>query len=410
MCWFAIKPIFPKSDPLVYFTFAKRILNHEYVFSHSVQSHRYGVFIPQAIFINLFGENPYVINLWTLLCSITTIFILYCFLLKYINRIIAVISGVLLSVNLIQIIYSSVVFPDIIVSLFALCCVYFIYRGRQEQQSWLKNSLFFIMCFAFGFTAKESIGLVLPFVAFIFWKDWRKNNFLDFQKSSIMFLILFLLSVFVISKIITDDFIFFYKSYSYYTLYLPIHNFTDFLKQISYEQIIWFNSQLGYIFIFIFSIPAFINGIIKKDRFSSPESFISLYLIILFLSLWCGSISVFHLGYIPLVDRRWMTLIAPLCILSAISIHKIILNSSSRRSLYFLVSAFFVIGVLNSVEVSIIRGALFFVFAATLFAQDIIGKKIKDNYRIRTALILLPFFILAIQFLKTNSNYVVSPN
>ncbi|MEO5570357.1 MAG: glycosyltransferase family 39 protein [Bacteroidia bacterium] len=405
-----MKPLFPKGDPFVYFINAKRILEHGYFFSDSVQSHRFGVFIPQAILLKLFGESPYIINLWTLVSSVATLFILYYFLLKYINRAVAVIAGLLLSVNLIQVIYSSVVFPDIIVSLFAISCIYFIYKGRKEEQSWLKNSLLFVLCFAFGFAVKESVVLVLPFVAFIFWKDFRDKKLLAFQKISIVFLILFTLFVFIVSKIITDDFMFFYKSYGYYTVYSPLNNLTDFLIQISYKPVVWFNSQLGYIFLFIFSIPAFIDGIIKKDRFSSLESFISLYFIVLFLSLWCGSISVLPFGYIPLVDRRWMTLIVPLCILSAISIHKIILNSISRKFFYFLISVFFILGVLNTLEITIIRGTLFFGFAGTLLLQEFISKKTKSNYWIRTVLILLPFFILAIQFLRTNSNYVVPAN
>src|SRR5258706_7156482 len=104
VCWFVMKPIFPQGDPLVYFINAKRILTHEYYFSTSVQSHRYGVFIPQAVLIKLFGESPYIINLWTLLCSLSSLSLIYFFVIKYINRSVAFIAGLLLSVNLIQII------------------------------------------------------------------------------------------------------------------------------------------------------------------------------------------------------------------------------------------------------------------------------------------------------------------
>src|SRR4051812_10743432 len=129
ICWIAMKPIFPEGDPLVYFVNAKRILNREYFFSYSVQSHRYGVFIPEAIFIRLFGESPYVINLWTLLCSLATLSLVYFFVSKYMNRTVALIAGLLLSVNIIQIIYSSTVFPDMIASVFAIITIYFLYKG-----------------------------------------------------------------------------------------------------------------------------------------------------------------------------------------------------------------------------------------------------------------------------------------
>ena len=410
VCWFAMKPIFPQGDPLVYFINAKRILDHEYFFSYSVQSHRYGVFIPQAIFIKLFGESPYIINLWALLCSLSTLSLIYIFVLKYINRSVALVTGLLLSVNLVQIIYSTVVFPDIIESLFALCCVYFIYMGRKEKQMWEKNSLLFILCFGLGFTAKESIILILPFVAFIFWKDWKEEKFPAFQKSVSVLLILFALFLFTVSKIIINDWMFFYSSFTHYNLYIPLNGFIDLIKHISYKPLLFFNSQLGYVFLFIFSIPAIIDALINRDKFASIESFISIYFIILLLSLWCGSISLIHFGYVPMVDRRWMVIITPLCILSAITIHGIIQSTISRRTLYFLIGAFLLFGIFNSIEFTIIRGTLFVGFATMLILQETVRKNIENNYWIRVCLILLPFFILAIQFLRTNSNYVVTTN
>jgi|GEM_PF-3325067 len=410
VCWFAMKPILPQSDPLVYFVNAKRILTHEYFFSHSVQSHRYGVFIPQAVLMWLFGEGPYVINLWPLICSISTIAITYIFLQKFLDRDIAVVAGLLLCVNLIQIIYSSVVFPDMIVSLFVLCCIYFMYKGRIEKDAWLKNSILFILCFAFGFSAKESIAVILPFTVFIFWKDQRENNFFNFQKSVSMLLILFAAFILTVSKIVTGDFLFFYRSYSHYTLFVPFEGCADFLKHVSYLPLFWFNSQPGYIFLFIFSVPAFIDGIKRKDKFMTPESFISLYTVVLLISLWCGSISILNFGYIPLVDRRWMTLIAPLSFLSAITIHGIIQNTISRKAVYFLTGAFILLAILNSIEFTIIRGAMFFAFAGMLMLQEMTGRKIANRNWIRVGILLLPFFILAIRFLRNNSNYVVPVN
>ena len=407
ICWIAMKPIFPEGDPLVYFVNAERILNHEYFISYSIHSHRYGVFIPQAILIHLFGKSPYIINLWVLLCSLSTLSLVYFFVLRYIARGTAFISGLLLSVNLIQIIYSSIVFSDLIVSLFILLCIYFLHKGRLESQHWLKNSLLFIASFALGFSAKESIVVILPFVGFIFWQDWRKKMISHFQKSASVLLILFAVFVFVLSKILMGDFLFFYDSYSHYTVYLPLNSFGEILKHISYLPLLWFNAQLGYVFIMLFSIPAFVSGIIKKDAFKSVESLISLYTVVLLLTLWCASISLFHFGYIPMVDRRWMILIAPLCILSAITIHGIIRHTISKRSFYFLVVAFILLGVFNAMTFTFIRGALFFAFALMLIVQQILIKKLEKNYLIRVFLIVLPFFILAIQFLRTNSNYVM---
>jgi hypothetical protein len=238
-------------------------------------------------------------------------------------------------------------------------------------------------------------------------KDWRNKKFLIFQKSVSTLLILFAAFIFVISKILTGDYLFFYDSYSHYNVFLPLDGFLEILKHITYLPLLWLNSQLGFIFIILFSIPVFVNGIIKKDSFKSVESLISLYSITLLLTLWCASISIFHFGYIPMVDRRWLILIAPLCILSAITINGIVQNAISKRSLYFLITAFLLLGIFNTIQFTFIRGALFFAFALILIVQEIAIKKLEKNYWIKAFLILLPFFILAIQFLRTNSNYVV---
>lgn len=407
VCWLAMKPIFPQGDPLVYFINAKRILNQEYFFSYSVQSHRYGVFVPQAILIKLFGENPYAINLWTLLCSTSTISLLYFFLLKFLNRTTAIIAGLLLSVNLIQVIYSSTVFPDMIVSFFGLCCIYFVYKGREEQYLWRKNSALFILSFAFGFSAKESIIVTLPFIAFIFWKDWKEKQFFYFQRSVIVFLILFSVFVFSISKSLTGSFLFFYDSYSHYEVFLPLQNFSELLKNVFIEMPQWLNAQLGYIFPLLFSIPACIDGLKRKDKIISLQRFLSYYVIILFLTLCCGSISIFHFGYIPMVDRRWMMLIAPLCILSAISIYKIVQGSFEKHTFYFLIISLALLSILNFIEYSLQRGVLFFVFALMLFIERILKEKFKTKEGFRVILVMLPFIILACYFILKNSNYVV---
>ncbi|MEP7167792.1 MAG: glycosyltransferase family 39 protein [Bacteroidota bacterium] len=411
ICWFAMKPIFPQSDPLVYFINAKRILNHEYFFSYSIQGHRFGVFVPQAFFMWLFGESPYIINLWVLICSILTIVLVYFFVQKNISTNVAFTAGLLLSVNLIQIIYSVVVFPDNIASFFILICACFIYRGRRDAQGWLKNSLGFILGFALAFTAKESIILIIPFTIFIFWNDWRKKQSLTFQKSTGLLLIAFVFFIFTASKILTGDFIFFYRSFGMYQDFVPFPHITAFIKRFTYEPLLWLNSQVGYIFLVIFCIPSFISGIRKKDNFISTESYVALYFAFLLMELWWGNISLnFQLGALTITDRRWMMIIAPLCILSALTIQNILCDQDAKKSLFFLIIAFALLAIFNTIEYSFVRGCLFFAFASMLILQEFLRKKIKDNYWIRIGIILLPFFILAIQFLRTNSNYVVPVN
>src|SRR5437762_3153996 len=111
ICWFALKPVPPHSDDLCYVLDAKKILNNEFVITESPKDHRYGVIIPALVLTKLFGDSPYIVSLWSLLCSLSTIFILYLFLLKNSGRQTALFASLLLSINLIQIIYTTVLFP-----------------------------------------------------------------------------------------------------------------------------------------------------------------------------------------------------------------------------------------------------------------------------------------------------------
>jgi hypothetical protein len=66
--WIIRKPPVPGSDDLVYFLNAKSLIAGEYYLHESPKNHRLAVFAPVALLITLFGESPWIVSLWTLIC------------------------------------------------------------------------------------------------------------------------------------------------------------------------------------------------------------------------------------------------------------------------------------------------------------------------------------------------------
>lgn len=409
-CWIVMNPVFPEGDPLCYFLNAKKILTDQYILTNSVQDHRFGVFVPQAFFINLFGESPYIISLWPLLCSLLTILLVYFFLLSAISRRSAIIASLLLSVNMVQVIYSATVFPDIIVSFFSFGCAYFAFRGLQDDSRGIKNSFLFILFFALGFVSKESIVLLIPFVCVCALIHFKQGNRSPFLRNTLLLLGLFGITIFFISKILTGSYFFFLDSFDNYDLFIPLSGFYGLLKRVSYEPLVFLNAQLGYIFLLLFSIPVVLASIRRKHSYISAEGFIALYTIVLLAELWWGSFSVSHYGYVPITDRRWMMLIAPFCILSAIAIQKIAENNMSKNNIFYLLFLLITLGIFNSWAFSVQRGALFLLFAIALWLVHIMNRHSRFSYAMKTGVMVVPFLILILYFLLNNSNYVaVSP-
>src|ERR1035438_1060344 len=81
--WFILKPAPPFSDDKVYALNAESMAEGNYHLNESPKNHRLMVIAPTALFIKVFGESPFVISLWTLLCSLFTILVLFLFLSEY---------------------------------------------------------------------------------------------------------------------------------------------------------------------------------------------------------------------------------------------------------------------------------------------------------------------------------------
>jgi hypothetical protein len=159
---------------------------------------------------------------------------------------------------------------------------------------------------------------------------------------------------------------------------------------------VWMNEELGYMFLILFSIPAFISLIKFKDNFQSYISLYSLMLLIEFIILYHTE----KYGAVFLQDRIWMIIIAPLSIVSALTIVE-----ANRRTLMILFTIFLLFGILNIPLVKLNREILYLSLPLIIGALMLFNT---GNIKLRASLLLFPLIILFINFIYGNSNYRVA--
>lgn len=405
ICWLALKPVTPNSDDLCYLNETHKIINGTYDVTSSLKSHRFLVFIPVLILNYVFGYSPFIISLYPLICSLITILITFYILSRYFNLKLSFFITLLLSINLIQIIFSTVLFPDIIVSFFASLLLVILYLYRNTL-----NFIFPIISvfvFFLGFFAKEIIILMLPFIIYLCIDDIkRKNNMRFWQRFWILFMI-FVSIVLLSFYLLLGDYKFIYTimDKTHNLNYVPDYNFTEFIKRITYEPIVWFNYQLGYIFLLIFSIPSIVRTSRRKFKIIDFESFIAVYFLSLLLLFWFGTTSLTRFAPILLIDRMLMMLIFPMVILTGFTFNKLINKEMLNKEFYLLITILTGFAIFNLFEVSITRCLLFLCFCSSLIIVKFLNKIKGQFLELKLFVLIIPNLVLTINFLISNNNW-----
>ncbi len=395
--WIILKPVYPHSDDYCYAAHAHHFLHQHFELTFNKFQNRFWVYVPTAIIFYFFGINTYTISLWTLIASCLTIVVVYLIVNKIVDKTAATVASFLIAINSLQITYSIALFPDLIVSLYAILAVLILYKGRE-----VKNNLLYAIAFPIilliGLFTKETILLLAPFILLIIVKDLIKKEHVLFWRRTFPMMFLAMVFFFVFYWIITGDSFHRIKSMIDFkdNYLMPDDDAAKLRAAFPTNIFIWLNGELGYIFLLLLSFPAFLFIHKIKDSFCS---FITCYSLILFLEF----IILFHTtkyGAVFLQDRIWMPLIAPLSIVTAITI-----KEATWRTLWILFTGFLLYALLNSMMVSMGRELLYLSFP--IIIGGIILFKL-NRQQVRASLLLFPLFILYLNFIYGNSNYRVA--
>lgn len=164
------------SDDLVYLQRSLEISNGVWTSANYNGALRYGYNLPAALFIYIFGLNAFTANMWTLLCSLGEIAIVFLFTARFIGLKAAIYAGLVLACIPLHIALGTRIHADSVLAFFlTLAFVLFYWAERSHSRH-----LYFATGLALGmiFWSKE-LG-VITFLAFLTYpfvfrrlnKDW----------------------------------------------------------------------------------------------------------------------------------------------------------------------------------------------------------------------------------------------
>ncbi|MBM3434659.1 MAG: phospholipid carrier-dependent glycosyltransferase [Bacteroidetes bacterium] len=218
--------------------------------------------------------------------------------------------------------YSGKIMLDNYLAFAIILAIYILYRYRYKSDK-VRPGLFALLfagVLLFGFTAKETIVLIIPFLLFVFLSDLAQKNSMKFWGYVLVYGFLILALYFIFIRILTGSFTKRFEAISGNS-YLNLCSYDMqsnliLLKRIAYE---FFNLTVyqGLFTAFIFIIPVLFRDRIKRFLImKTPYYFFVSATVILILSSNFMSISFTH--YIPLcLDPRHYLFLVPVAAIPA---------------------------------------------------------------------------------------------
>ncbi len=392
--WLFLKPVWPFSDDYLYAHNAFKLIDGSLQVTANEFSNRFGIYVPTSVFFFLFGVSPFSVALWSLIINLALTILVYFIVSKLISYKVAIVASLLLSTNVLLIAYSAVLFPDIFIAFYTVSIVLLCFYARSEGKSWI--AFVIASFFLFGIFTKETIFFVVPlFLGLFIYDIWNKKNPHFWRNLIIGISISFLLFLFFY-YLLTGDPFFRIKNILFHHANNSLNDSLNLYTNQKYGQsdfFIWLNSQLGLVFIFIFSIPFFIRVIAKERNVVFNYLFVS-FASILLVYLLFFAIPKYH----PLIkwERLWLFLIPFLSIFASITI-----VNNKNKTFLFLFLCFLFLGIYNLDRIGLKRSMLFFAFS---FVCGIVYLFV-DKFKKVRLLLLLPFFLLTISFVLGNTSY-----
>ena len=147
------------SDEVTYIETAANIASGDWRASTYIGATRYGMNLPVALFIYLFGLSQFSANLWPFLCSVGEVALVY-FIARWLwSSRTAVISAGLLSLLPLHVMFAGRMMADPPLAFFLTLSVALLLRAVHSKTSWV---LFFAAGLAWGgvFWVKESVAIL----------------------------------------------------------------------------------------------------------------------------------------------------------------------------------------------------------------------------------------------------------
>ncbi len=300
----------PRTDDKVYFEEAKNILSGTWELNESPKNHRFGIILPAAVSIAVFGETGFGIYAWPLLCSLLTLVLLYEFVRRKFGLWNAVLAAGILAVNLDQIIYSGTLFPDVISSFFLFGSGIFLLESSSRWRYGIIAGILFALTIWVRETAFLFIpALVLPFIVFPGADPSRKG-----LKIFLVVACCGSLVWHVTFALLTGEFSFVYSTVDeHHNKVFADPEKLDFFSRLLVDPPNMIFSSLSLLPLFILSFPALLTSWNMPDKSYAHRV---IWFLASILALWVGTTSFTHYSPLPLLERFWIILLPIACILT----------------------------------------------------------------------------------------------
>ena len=315
-------------DQANYANNAYNIAVGKFVLTPSAITNRFGLLLPAALSIKVFGFSEYSIVFWNIVSFIALILIT----LKYVgsNKKLIIATAVLLILNPILLEYSADFLPDMGSTLFSYVAIFLTYFGLNASSS--NNKIIYgilagIALFV-AFSIKVSVFYLAPFFLLLF--------LLSIKHQSIKFWIALALSSAIplaftlfAYHLITGDWLYRLHAienehnisqHSYYGKSLAV-----IIKRITIDPIVLLLSNPGYSIITILGLYHLTR---VKINIKTKEGYLALFTICTLIVYWFGSTSLQSYNPLPMQERMWIIFIPALTLLS---IYTLVNNKEEKQ-------------------------------------------------------------------------------
>ncbi len=305
-------------------------------------THRLAVTVPTALCYRLLGVGRLTTTLWPLAASLATIVLTFALARRLFGRGTALLAAFLLAANLVQAKYSSRLLPDIVVSMFLFAGLVLLTDARETgaretgaRGHQRRDGLLCALALTGAFLAKSTFFWSLPFFLIVLARDLIRREHLRFwawftatglAAAALYFGAYHLATGNALYRLEAIEATHNVREWSY-----AMRSASELLARLTYEPAQYFIARPGYGLLLLASLPALVHAVRPLRVFPRQTRWIAGYFAVVFLAFWFGTTSLVTYNPLPIAERFLMPLLAPLCILSAVTIRGLVLGEGDAR-------------------------------------------------------------------------------
>lgn len=307
-------------DDINYVRYAHQLAVGTFELTFDIHNHRFGLLLPEALFIRFFGVHEWSVLIWPLAATLLTLFVIYRFVYKR-SRFAALLAVWLFGTEYYIIYFSNKVYPDTTDTLFMILGVMLLWTTRNSNP-WL--SVLPALAFFASLLTKETVIYAAPFLGWWIVSRFRKETDIKRNIIFIFFSLLFPFVLFNYYYFTTGDYFFLIDSV-HNNHYIDRLSYFDkpgwaILKRLTYEPILMLCDS-GMIGMVILALPKLLRGwrclLGTKDN---VESMAWVYTVSCLLMFWFMTTSFKVYNPIPLNPRMFFPVLPGMAILAAFSL------------------------------------------------------------------------------------------